>query len=195
MRLLGLFSASSLITALTGDVTFLLGNLGVLPGASCLMLATVSLQKPRMASVHWYMQCAFAMGPVLDSLSQLNRDIERIRLILNGDSVVDWSRLHCHTLDVVDALLLRVGLDVKTELNRVRLRRLHLQAIEYLDAHQFDLTADRIRSISDPRNLLLWASDEADIDQLEACAVLKVMHIIHHASGRDLLHRLEGADR
>ena len=94
--------------------------------------------------------------PVLDSLSQLNlSDIERIRLILNGDSVVDWSRLHCHTLDEVDALLLRVGLDVKTELNRVRLRRLHLQAIEYLDAHQFDLTADRIRSISDPRNLLL----------------------------------------
>ena len=47
MRLLGLFSASSLITALmvTGDVTFLLGNLGVLAGASCLMLATVSLQK------------------------------------------------------------------------------------------------------------------------------------------------------
>ena len=47
MRLLALFSASSLITALmvTGDVTFLLGNLGVLAGASCLMLATVTLQK------------------------------------------------------------------------------------------------------------------------------------------------------
>ena len=128
----------------------------------------------------------------MDALSQLNlSDIERIRLILNGDSVVDWSRLHCHTLDEVDALLLRVGLDVKTELNVVRLRRLHLQAVEYLDAHQFDLTAERIRSISDPRNLLLWASDDTDIDQLEACAVLKVMHIIHHASGRDLLHRLE----
>ena len=75
------------------------------------------------------MQCAIAVE-ISGFAFSVKRVIERIRLILNGDSVVVG---HVYTaVDDVDALLLRVGLDAETT-KCWRLRQLHLQAVEYLD--------------------------------------------------------------
>ncbi len=128
------------------------------------------------------------------SLSILNRlglsDIERIRLLLNGDSVVDWSRLHCHHFDDVDTFLLRLGLDYDQVDDRERVEEVHQHAVDYLETHEYGSLDEKIRSPKDVRELFIMASGEGDL-QRDACAVLKVMHIIHHAAGRELVHRLE----
>ena len=117
-------------------------------------------------------------------------DLERIRLLLDGDSVIDWSRLYCRSLSDVDQLLDKLGLSYSDSEDQARLWQLHELAIGYLDAHDYGQIFDEVRSPIDVRDLLMLASEDTEI-QRDACAVLKVMHIIHHAAGRELLHRLE----
>lgn len=117
-------------------------------------------------------------------------DFERIRLLLNGDSVVDWSRLHCHSLEDVDKLLLRLGLDFWDADDRARIEGIHAQALSYLETHEYGVMHERIRRPDDVRSLFVHASKDDEL-QRDACALLKVMHIIHHAAGRELVHRLE----
>lgn len=130
----------------------------------------------------------------VSSVSLLNRldlfDLERIRLLLSGDSVVDWSRLHCHHIDDVDALLMRVGLDFDEPEDRLRIDAIHGQAVGYLETHGYGVIHEAIRSPEDVRRLFVFASGVGEF-QRDACSVLKVMHIIHHAAGRELVHRLE----
>ena len=126
----------------------------------------------------------------VSSVSLLNRldlfDLERIRLLLSGDSVVDWSRLHCHHIDDVDALLMRVGLDFDEPEDRLRIDAIHGQAVGYLETHGYGVIHEAIRSPEDVRRLFVFASGVGEF-QRDACSVLKVMHIIHHAAGRELV--------
>jgi uncharacterized protein (TIGR04552 family) len=126
-------------------------------------------------------------------LSHLNElslsDLARVNLLLDGQSVIDWSRLYCHDLSDVDELLARVGLAHDESEDWARLMELHQLALGYLDLHEYGEIASEVRDPHDVRNLLLIASQDT-LFQRDACAVLKVMHIIHHAAGRELVHRL-----
>jgi uncharacterized protein (TIGR04552 family) len=126
-------------------------------------------------------------------LSHLNElslsDLARVNLLLDGQSVIDWSRLYCHDLSDVDELLARVGLAHDESEDWARLMELHQLALGYLDLHEYGEIASEVRDPHDVRNLLLIASQDTLL-QRDACAVLKVMHIIHHAAGRELVHRL-----
>ena len=133
----------------------------------------------------------FVSQPNYNQLGLLDlADFERIRLLLNGDSVVDWSRLHCHSLEDVDKLLLRLGLDFWDADDRSRIEGIHAQALSYLETHEYGVMHESIRRPDDVRFLFLHASKDEEL-QRDACALLKVMHIIHHAAGRELVHRLE----
>jgi uncharacterized protein (TIGR04552 family) len=116
-------------------------------------------------------------------------DIARIRLLLNGQSVIDWSRLYCRHLADVDELLTRVGLAHDQSEDWARLMELHQLALGYLEVHDYGDIEQEVRDPHDVRQLLLMASQDTHL-QRDACAVLKVMHIIHHAAGRELVHRL-----
>ena len=126
----------------------------------------------------------------LSHLTELSlSDLARVSLLLDGQSVIDWSRLHCRDLDDVDELLTRVGLAHDESEDWARLMELHQLALGYLDIHEYGEIATGVRAPRDVRDLLLIASQDT-ILQRDACAVLKVMHIIHHAAGRELVHRL-----
>jgi uncharacterized protein (TIGR04552 family) len=103
-------------------------------------------------------------------------DVESIRLILRGDSVIDWRRL-----------------DFNTEDDRVRMEHVKGEAIAYL-RRQFDYPIPRPVERATVPELMLLASGHGH-RAMCACTILKCMHIIHHLDGRELLFVLPMSDQ
>ncbi len=117
------------------------------------------------------------------------QEVEQVRLLLRGCSVIDWRRLNMRDLDHVDRLLLRLGFRPDDPDDEERLWHIHGQAVEYLERN-FDLKlSPGVSEPDDVRHLFLLAS-QAGPAQREACTALKAMHVIHHVAGRELLSRL-----
>jgi uncharacterized protein (TIGR04552 family) len=117
------------------------------------------------------------------------QEVEQVRLLLRGGSVIDWRRLGMRDLGHVDQLLRRLGFEPDDPDDEDRLWSIHGRAVDYLDRN-FDLKlAEGVRDPDDVRHLFLLAS-QAGPAQRDACIVLKVMHVIHHVAGRELLSRL-----
>ncbi len=117
-------------------------------------------------------------------------DVERLRLTLRGDSVVDWRRLAIGDLSGVDRLLALTGIHAGVPADMMRLLYLHRAALDYIHAHVSpEALHPEVRDPNDVRNLLLLASRPGPA-QTDACTTLKVMHVIHHVAGRELLYRL-----
>lgn len=120
------------------------------------------------------------------------RDAEAVRLILTGDSVVDWQRLAFRTLDDVDVFLATHLVSFDDAEDRQRLRYVFNEAVSYLE-EQLNLRFPReLRDPADVRQVFLWASESGRFrrTQILSCVVLKLMHIIHHLEAADLKFRL-----
>ncbi len=116
-------------------------------------------------------------------------DLESIRLLLRGGSVVDWHQLDFVDYTDVDRFLRINEFDPQSDADMVRLEEIRSDAVEYLTRNlQFRLP-EQVASEIMPRDLFLVASRKGR-RQLWACVILKVMHIIHHLAGRELLTRL-----
>ena len=133
--------------------------------------------------------------PAVDSLAETGlmpyglQDVERLRLLVRGDSAIDWKRLAFRDYEDIDAYLLLCGFDAANPGDALRLAYIHRVALDYVQTN-LDLELDRaVREPDDVRDLLLAASRSGPV-QRDACTVLKVMHVIHHVSGRELLYRL-----
>lgn len=117
------------------------------------------------------------------------QDVEQIRLVLRGDSIVDWQRLAFGDKSQVNEFVRRLGLDPHDADDQGRMVDIHRRALEYIETHYDRRIPDGVRAPSDVRELFLVASRPGPM-QLDACMVLKVMHIVYHAEGRELLYRL-----
>jgi uncharacterized protein (TIGR04552 family) len=120
-------------------------------------------------------------------------DLEAVRLLLRGNSVVDWHRLDLRDHDEVDRFLRVNEFDPSRERDMSRLERLREDAVDYLvRSYGFRIPEDIAEALP-ARDLFLIASRKSK-RQRYACIVLKVMHIIHHLAGRELLFRLPISD-
>src|SRR5713226_3559986 len=120
------------------------------------------------------------------------KELERIRLILRGGSVIDWRRLHFRTRDEVDRFLRLCQIDPTNPVDEAWARTILADAVEYL-RRTFDYrVAEQVASPSEIHDLLLFASGVKEPQRYRkiACIVLKVMHVLQHIEGRDLLYRL-----
>lgn len=120
------------------------------------------------------------------------QDAEAVRLLLTGESVVDWQRLAFRTADEVDGFLRTHGLDPGDPEDRERLRYVYNEAVSYLE-EQLHLRFPReLRDPDDVRQVFLWASQWGGFrrTQILSCVILKLMHIIHHMEAADLKFRL-----
>lgn len=120
-------------------------------------------------------------------------DLAAVRNLLRGGSVIDWHRLYFSDRDEVDRFLRVNELDPRNEADMHRLEDLREQAVEYCERH-LDLrilpdVADGVPA----RDLLLVASQKGK-RRAHACIVLKVMHVLHHLAGRELLTKLPVSD-
>lgn len=129
--------------------------------------------------------------PGLDELDAA--DLEAVRLLLRGDSVVDWHQLAFDDHATVDRFLRICELDPASDDELARLEAVRGDAVDYLTrVYQLQLT-DEVAGEVAARDLFLIASRKGP-HQRAACVVLKVMHIIYHLAGRQALLRLPVSD-
>ncbi|MSP24162.1 MAG: TIGR04552 family protein [Myxococcales bacterium] len=129
----------------------------------------------------------------LKRLSDLSlMDLESVRLILEGQSVVDWQRLHLETDDEAARFLETNAFDPTGADDNRRLDAIKTSAIDYL-RWQFELAIPRAVADASVVGLLRMASTKGN-RQLSACTILKAMHIIHHVEARELQYSLALSD-
>jgi len=124
-------------------------------------------------------------------------DVQAVRLLLTGGSVVDWRRLLFQDRAEVVGFLAVNGYDVNCPMEMSRLAELHDRALSYLEETYELCLPDRIREPADLCDLFLAASgvDASTAEQRAACAVLKVVHVLNHLEARRLVHHLSLSER
>jgi uncharacterized protein (TIGR04552 family) len=118
-------------------------------------------------------------------------ELEAIRLILRGSSVVDWRRLHFADVAEVNDFLRLNLFDPDDPRDRQRLQAILEQAVEYLRKAFGYRVAAPVAQPPDARDLFLVASGAGGLPRYRriACVVLKCMHVVHHLEARELLFR------
>jgi uncharacterized protein (TIGR04552 family) len=118
-------------------------------------------------------------------------ELETLRLLLRGGSIIDWKRLDFHQPGEVDHFLGLNLFDLDDPRDERRLRAILAQAVEYLRSAFGYRVAEPVAHPEDLRDLFLLASGAREPGKYRriACVVLKVMHVIHHLEARELLFR------
>jgi uncharacterized protein (TIGR04552 family) len=130
----------------------------------------------------------------MSALSELTlADIDAIRLLLRGDSVIDWHRLNYADHAEVDRFLRLNEFDPENDEEMARLEDTRSDAVEYLSRAFAMAIPDEVAGDLPARDLFLVASSHGP-HQKWACVVLKVMHIIHHINGRAGLLKMSVSD-
>ncbi len=115
-------------------------------------------------------------------------DVEAIRLVLSGASVVDWQRIEFADLESVDRFLSTMLLDMSDPTDRERLRYVYNEAVSYLEEQLKLRFPQGMRHPTDVREVFMQAGQWGGFRrrQILACAALKLMHVIHHMESADL---------
>src|SRR3954468_14951675 len=130
----------------------------------------------------------------MSAMSELTlADIDAVRLLLRGDSVIDWHRLNYADHAEVDRFLRLNEFDPDSDEEMARLEDVRSDAVEYLSRAFAMAIPDEVAADLPARDLFLVASSHGP-HQKWACVVLKVMHIIHHINGRGALLTLSVSD-
>ena len=115
-------------------------------------------------------------------------DLEGIRNLLAGGSVIDWRKLMFESEAEAAAFVAAQELDLSDPADVTRIDAVRTSAVKYLRRH-FDFPVPSPVANADLVTLLMMASGKGH-RQLCACTVLKVMHTIHHLEARELLFQL-----
>lgn len=130
----------------------------------------------------------------VDRMSQVSlADLEAMRLLLHGSSVIDWHQLAFENAGQVHRFLRVNEFDPTSGDDMERLEELRSEAVEYLRRHFGYRIPDDIAEGVPVTDLLLIAS-RRERHQTYACIVLKVMLVLHHLDGRERLIRMPVSD-
>ncbi len=115
-------------------------------------------------------------------------DLEALRLILRGDSVIDWHRLNLETEEEIASWLAVQELRPDDPRDRARMDALRAEAVAYL-RRNFELAIPKPVENASIEELMTMASGKGH-RQVCACSILKATHIMHHLDARELLFLL-----
>lgn len=121
-------------------------------------------------------------------------DVEAVRLILRGGSVLDWHRLNFTDEEQARRFVRNHELRLREQRDRAFVDHVRREAIEYLRRH-FSFAIPQALEKASLEELLMTAASDKGHRQVCACTILKTMQIIHHLAGRELLFRLPVSDR
>lgn len=124
------------------------------------------------------------------------QDANELRLLLRGESVVDWHRLDYSTHEDSRRLLALNALDWDDPRDRERIETLRAHGADYV-RHVLKLAIDdEVAAEASFLDLPLMASGVIGSrkQQRNACTLLKVMHILYHLDARELRTRLALSD-
>lgn len=120
-------------------------------------------------------------------------DLEAIRLLLRGSSVIDWHRLTFSDHAEVDRFLRLNEFDLSNAADKARLEDLREDAVDYVVKNFGYRIPPSVAQDLPVEDLFLLASSRGR-EQTYACIVLKAMHVIHHLAGREMLFSLPVSD-
>lgn len=124
--------------------------------------------------------------PFASALASLSlQEIHEIRLLLRGDSVIDWHRLGLRDEDDVHRLLRVNGIDLSRPRDRERVEVVRARAVTYIREILGLRLSETVAHTEGVDALFLLASTRGK-HRREACTLLKVMHIIYHLDAREL---------
>lgn len=115
-------------------------------------------------------------------------DLEALRLVLRGGSVIDWHRLNFGSEQEAREFILAQEFDPSNAGDAARMEAIKDEAIDYM-RRNFDFPIPKPVAALELSGLLMLASGKGH-RQVCACAILKAMHIIHHLEARELLFML-----
>src|SRR5690348_8199825 len=105
-------------------------------------------------------------------------DLEAVRLLLRGDSVIDWHRLNFENEEEAREFIVSQEFRPSDPADRARMEAIKNEAVSYLRRH-FEFPIPKPIERASPEELMMIASGQGH-RQMCACTVLKCMHIIHH---------------
>lgn len=120
-------------------------------------------------------------------------DLEAVRLLLRGDSVIDWHRMNLVDDGEIKDFLVAQELAPDDAGDRSRLNAIKDEAVSYLRRH-FEYPIPKPVEQASIEELFKLAAGRGH-RQTCACTILKCMHIIHHLDGRELLFMLPMSDQ
>mgnify|MGYP001006554692 CR=1 FL=1 len=120
-------------------------------------------------------------------------DLEAVRLILRGDSVIDWHRLNFEDEHEVRDFFIAQEFHPDEPADRARMNAIKSEAISFLRRH-FEYPIPKPVEHATIEELFKIAAGRGH-RQTCACTILKCMHIIHHLDGRELLFMLPMSDQ
>ncbi len=130
----------------------------------------------------------------LRGLSELSlSDVEGIRTVLRGGSVIDWHRLNFETPADIEDFISVQEIRLTDTADAARVEAVKNAAVSYL-RRNFDFPVPKPVAQANFPGLIELASSRGH-RQLCACTILKVMHIIHHLDARELLFMLPVSDQ
>ena len=121
-------------------------------------------------------------------------DLEAVRILLRGDSVIDWHRLNFEGTEEIRDFVRAHELSPDNPEDRERMDVVKQEAIAYLKRH-FDYPIPKPVAQATTEELVAMACKSGGHRQVCACSILKCMHIIHHLDGRELLFMLPLSDQ
>jgi uncharacterized protein (TIGR04552 family) len=120
-------------------------------------------------------------------------DLEAVRLILRGDSVIDWHRLNFEDPLQIRDFFIAQEFRPDDPADLARMKHIKTEAVSYLRRHlEYPIPKPVEHATVD--ELLVVASGRGH-RQMCACTILKCMHIIHHLEGRELLFVMPLSDQ
>ncbi len=120
-------------------------------------------------------------------------DLEAVRILLRGDSVIDWHRLNFADMAEVTEFLVAHEFRPDQPKDRERMETIKHEAISFLRRH-FEYPIPKPVERCTVEELFLLAATQGH-RQTCACTIAKCMHIIHHLDGRELLFMLPLSDQ
>lgn len=149
-------------------------------------------------------EVSFAVGPTLHSdrpapvpsLTDFTlNEVEQVRLVLRGGSIIDWHRLNLTTEEEANDILEANEFDPADERHAARLVDIRRRAVDYLERNFKMRFAPELLATTRAQDLMMMAASHDPVLQPQACMVLKLMHVIGHIDGRELLFMLPISDR
>lgn len=133
---------------------------------------------------------------LMERLGMEHRELDVLRHVLNGGSVIDWRRLEFTTREEVDAHLRLNKLNWHDPRDARYMRQVVSDAVRFLEGQLERKIVDEVAHADDVRDIFLLARRESTRRvRMDACFMLKVMNIINHLNGRELLFRMAVSER
>lgn len=151
-------------------------------------------------------------------VEQLRKSIDELtpqeasiaRHVLTGASIVDSLWLHIDSHETIDQFLKINGFDWSSKTDQDRLQSIHSESLGYVESFLQRPLHGTLRKPKDLREIFLVAADDKDSEPMsfeefppasdlavttQACLLLKVMNIIQHIDGHELLYACHASRR